>query len=585
MGMHKVSPSSGVWGHAPTEIFFVLVMNYSPHYYYQLRAYAKYGSPENVEREIATPSHAICENRLKNRYYAETESSNSFKVHIVLLLLPFLPLMFIALVGSIIRSVNRKIHSKLVDPKNYSSTAGIVLTGMFLSFFIFSCDILAVYYATSGKHEYDEDHVSNSLNILIIWVIFGLDLIVCIIPLTVLLYICYEHVNEEHVNEEHVSEVSVKNYRCKLLKNYVFPFIFEAYVNAVFGDQEQFCKTEKTENKAEAQNTDMLWRVSCAAIAPLFMIPSHIIFILAAWLTDPPRASSIALVAIGIFLYFFLLFRQCYTINKNFKTKCHCWSLFLPLYPIWAFFKFVYIIFCSKICRKVKEKRVECRKKKDCEEGTKEESRLLLEASRKLDETKHFGEKDGGNLKSPVAGNEQNKENGEEGESSNGKEGESSNGKEGESSNGKEGESSNGKEGESSNGKEGESSNGKVGESSKSDTLFNTKAFCIAFAWGWVFLGCLTLFFSALMELPISVFGLPSYLLNIFQVLIVVISMLITYKILSGEAPDMHKFMISAQFAYNEKTKGTKDEDEIEAGGSMFGELAGVVVQKYNQKP
>ncbi len=129
MGIHKVPPSRGVWGHAPTEIFFVLVMNYYP----LLLSAQSLCTPENVEREVATPSHTRCENRLENRYYAETESSNSFKVHVVLLLLP---LMFIALVGSIIRSVNKKIHSKLVDPKNYSSTAGIVLTGMFLSFFV-----------------------------------------------------------------------------------------------------------------------------------------------------------------------------------------------------------------------------------------------------------------------------------------------------------------------------------------------------------------------------------------------------------------------------------------------------------------
>ncbi len=118
-------------------------------------------------------SYSICEAILKNRYYdshneTETERNDHSGILVALWLLPFLPLIFIAFVGSVIRSGNNKIHFRLVDPENYSSTAGIVLAGMFLSFFILSCDILAVYYATSGNHEYGEDHVSNSLNILIL---------------------------------------------------------------------------------------------------------------------------------------------------------------------------------------------------------------------------------------------------------------------------------------------------------------------------------------------------------------------------------------------------------------------------------
>ncbi len=68
--------------------------------------------------------------------------------------------------------------------------------------------------------------------------------------------------------------------------------------------------------------------------------------------------------------------------------------------------------------------------------------------------------------------------------------------------------------------------------------------------------------------------------------LIVVISLLITYNIIVTGVPDVHRFMQSARVAY-ENDKKNEDKimeiDEIEAGGLMFGELARVVVHKYKE--
>ncbi len=48
---------------------------------------------------------------------------------------------------------------------------------------------MAVYYATSKKHEYKEhDDVLKSFNIAIIWLMLLFDLIVCIVPQTVLTF-------------------------------------------------------------------------------------------------------------------------------------------------------------------------------------------------------------------------------------------------------------------------------------------------------------------------------------------------------------------------------------------------------------
>ena len=280
------------------------------------------------------------------------------------------------------------------------------------------------------------------------------------------------------------------------------------------------------------RNDRTLWIVSSAVITPLLMLPSHIIFILAAWLTDPPQATSIALVSIGIFLYFFLLFRQCYTINRNFKTECCFWSLFLPLYPIWAILMYAPKIAKSIICR--------CCCKDECCTSYEDEDEDLCSFC-KYRSCKNFWKCEGKKKEQepipllPVFA------------------------------------------------RRNEVIRLKI-ENKKH--FFNTKAFCIAYAWGWVLAGFLALFFTALIELPISVFYLPSYLLNIFQVLIVVISLLITYKIIISGVPAVLRFMKSARHAYYDKgaegkNEDEEDEDEIEAGGLILGEVARLVKKKY----
>ena len=84
----------------------------------------------------------------------------------------------------------------------------------------------------------------------------------------------------------------------------------------------------------------------------------------------------------------------------------------------------------------------------------------------------------------------------------------------------------------------------------KLDHKFNTKAFCIVFGWGWIlvfFAGMIIVVFSAL---PFVTTDLISKVFDTFQILIILVSLLITYKILSLGEPAIARFLHQVRDAY-----------------------------------
>lgn len=128
------------------------------------------------------------------------------------------------------------------------------------------------------------------------------------------------------------------------------------------------------------------------------------------------------------------------------------------------------------------------------------------------------------------------------------------------------------------------------GEQRKIDKIFDMSAFCVAFAWGWPMAGTLVFLFCAFYELPVASYNLPLYLLNAFQVFIVVITLLITYKLLSINDPMVHVFLRNMKEAYLRRAPGgdrnveMEGEDEVEEAAALIGELVGVVVHELQRE-
>ena len=255
-------------------------------------------------------------------------------------------------------------------------------------------------------------------------------------------------------------------------------------------------------------------------LAPLFSLISHIGYIFAAWLTEPSKTTLVALIFLGITVFLFIVFRQCYIANEKVEVEKWFCNWFLLCCPCWQVLKCMCNCICLCLCMKT---------------------------------LKTFRKK-----KTPVSlleeGNEQNKEEMEEGKV--------------------------------------KTIDTILKENLESDHVFNTKSFCVTFAWGLPLVGSVAFFLSAFYELPIASYTLPLYLLNAFQVFIVIITLLITYKVLNITEPVIHVFLRYLKKAYSERAQQLRvpeegrvkmEGEEVASAATLIGELVGVVIHELQK--
>ena len=122
----------------------------------------------------------------------------------------------------------------------------------------------------------------------------------------------------------------------------------------------------------------------------------------------------------------------------------------------------------------------------------------------------------------------------------------------------------------------------------------NTQAFCLLFFFSFFFLGIMVMIITIIIVLPLSSEELVTYLFNIFQLTIVIISTQVAYELYFGSSFSLkHVFQKFREvFASKKKRSYNKELVEIagnhhdyseidEATGAFAAELTDVIVQKF----
>ena len=279
----------------------------------QLRLYAKYTDVAHVTQDDSARTHAICETELDYNYYLLKKGKKDREVFYFLIATLVVPIISILFTAMIVRSLHKNIHVRIARKVNHQNLAGLVLTGIFVTFYIVGCDALAVYYSFIGKNELSDTHeLKRSLNFLTTAVMLLYDGIVCLIPLTVLLYVCCRHLYKNTYNKNGAqTKCNQLLGSCCLgcclhrLLKMSFTIIFGTRKHSSFWNDEKWA------------NLRLVWIMTLSLVAPLFVISSHVTFILVSWLTDTAKASSVALICLAVLLYLFFMFRQCYMANAK----------------------------------------------------------------------------------------------------------------------------------------------------------------------------------------------------------------------------------------------------------------------------
>lgn len=70
----------------------------------------------------------------------------------------FVPIISIILAAIVVRGFSRRIYAKIMKTTNHPNLAGVVLTGLFVTFHIVGCDAAAFFIAVSKNHELNTIH-------------------------------------------------------------------------------------------------------------------------------------------------------------------------------------------------------------------------------------------------------------------------------------------------------------------------------------------------------------------------------------------------------------------------------------------
>ena len=467
-----------------------------------------------------------------------------------------LPLISLTLTTAIVRSLHQGIHVRVIRSSNHKTVAGLVLMGMFVTFFITGCDAVAVHFYIHGS-EVEDDlgpqplHYKSKVSFFCTLILLGCDIYACFHVLSVLLYVCCKNINENASQKDECCCCCDRNVKtcCKCITNCCITHTlgqccFYTAFFAIFGTLQQNKVWKPADNEGNEDDHDnedkedkegnriinfrTVWVIVLALAGPAITINTHIGFILVSWLTDEKQASSVVLIYLAALTYLFFMFRQCYIASAEIKPKRYCWSIFLPLYPFRQCFKYFGAYFYTCCCWNLTS---------DC---IRDKYNLVVRELKcaqccccycnKVDRHRP--------LEDLIAVKTQHKDEDEE---------------------------------------------------------FNTKAFCIVFSWGWFLVLPIGLILFALSKLPIKTIDLPSHLLNTFQIFILLVSLLITYKIISLSETDVSRFLRKMRKAYialtapengapplnvTDEIKKYKEVDDVEAAACLVGELAEVVVHK-----
>ncbi len=411
----------------------------------------------------------------------------------------------------------------------------MILIGIFGEFVILGMDIAAVIYVF-GKNNteiyIDESNpMKKAPNLLVAPITLGFDSLVLMYMLMGLLYLWCSHV---HKDIERNCEIC-KCCKCiplfclqRCLLATCFYAVFgklkltaEAWkmpeentgelINAIDGDKKELYEKEappsaQSQAGKDSKETQSIairrtqWILLFMLVAPLFSIASHSGYILVAWITEPSKATSVALIMTAISVYSFLLFRQCYVVNADIERKHPCWSILILIYPLCQVgVHIAYIVKYCSCCKKCKENNNDGVLLEDVFKGPHKEK----EPSKKL--------------------------------------------------------------------------------------MFNTQAFCITIPWGILSTGSLAMVIISFYDLPVQTLDIVEYLLEIFQVFIVVIALLVTYKVFTLSEPEMQRFFKHLKEAYRKGRDNPLSDieggiDHTEESGAITGKYMAVVIDKFEKK-
>ena len=223
------------------------------------------------------------------------------------LLLPFgLLVLFMILVHTCRPKIHRLFVHKFPESSINQNYAAMILTGMIFSFYVLVCDGFAIHCAVKPADKSDVYHPDRKPYIIMIFIIDSV--FVSIAVLNIFILACNKQRTKFLM---YYACCFVRVCFCRRLKYHKIRGI-DLYNYTSLKDNGNKTEKERDHHENKLHQEKKLWLLMISFVAPLACIGTHTSFVIMAWSSDPDQASSMTVVFIISFIYYFLGFRQLY---------------------------------------------------------------------------------------------------------------------------------------------------------------------------------------------------------------------------------------------------------------------------------
>ncbi len=262
--------------------------------------YSKYVNNSEIVRDEISVAQSIC--------FDDINSENFSHPNITLFLSASLILPVAVAVPSvvIVFKYYTEIERKFINHKSRPSAIGTVITGIYITIYMFCMDIAAVSMYGSNNHEYGEIDTKNepfSLRWSYATLIVECTVSVLAIFIIIARYTCTS------------SRWIILCIFIFLLLIFLSTIIFSLVLIFIIISITIF-----------APPLLFFWSKSnlimiSFLVVPIIFVSAHLDYIFAAWLTEPSKTTSVAILALTIILFLFVMSRTSYSFIKSFMYK------------------------------------------------------------------------------------------------------------------------------------------------------------------------------------------------------------------------------------------------------------------------
>ncbi len=221
--------------------------------------YSKFNNPDSVVRDVTSTAQAICVETLEDGYYEHTNVSLYLGAAIALPVAT-------SVVSTLVVWKHYEVIILYVENKRKKPNAvGMAMAGIYITLYMLCMDISAVYYFISKRHEYGTyDTIRNSFNLHLTWCTLAVEFLAS-------LFILF----------------------------FFWVFTSKRYKKSIF-------------DISKRHNDFVVYFI----VIPITYLSAHVDYIFTAWLTEPSKTTSVAILAIAVVFYLFIMSRSIYTFWK-----------------------------------------------------------------------------------------------------------------------------------------------------------------------------------------------------------------------------------------------------------------------------